>query len=1184
MSKIDYEKIRQDNIEEYGKGTRHLSYLADIYNTRTHFIFEVLQNAEDALSRRVSSKDSGYVRFHLYDDKLEIYHNGKAFDERDVIGICGIGEGTKADDYTQIGKFGIGFKSVYNYSFFPQIHSENEHFEISRFVEPYAIEATTNKDTLIVLPFDKPEKRPEWATKFRDNVNADDAVSEISEAINKLSIRTLLFLQYVEKIEWILPDGKQGILARKNKSKNKRDNWCIVEVSDHLAKTEQWQIFSNDIDVTESNKKHSAKIEIAFLLEKGKVIKAHDTELVVSFPTKEKTELGFLIQAPFKVTKSRDNIKSDYDSANHQMINTAAQLVTDSLLILRDAKKLNVASYNALPLNEENFSENSFFRPVYDQVREALKTQALLPAHNGSFIKANEAKLARIQPLVDLFSPKQLGALFNKKQLFWLDSSITESGIYKDIYDYLKHLVSDIEVSVDNKLTSKLTDEFFSKRSINWLIQFILYAEQGAKPLKNLPFVRLQSGKQVKTKSDTPNEVTAWFKPNNTEGLDLTIFEIVHDKLAKNIDVKTFLNKEGIDKIKLEDIVVNCLLPKYKNSVEFNSDDYLKDLQQIAEAYVHGNDNTKVYLEEKLNETAWLACIKFGDNETEIFWKKPKSNLFDKPSDIEMPSSITEDSQVYFLHSIFEHESFNSCHSFKKFLDKCVHEMDTVAIVEKFILPKYPLENFNEEEYHADLQLISKARYAIDLKTVNWVACIHASGNMSDIVWKKTNEPALYKKDGNCETWFKGLINIDAYFLHQSIIEELDENYINQVINPANTLIKNLSSSDNETICLVNAIPRNEHCKYLKGSNNSYYQGLNGFKPNVLIYGLEQAFNSWNIDRFRIFWRILLSAPRIINGEIRSETRKTLLSTAIPKSMDTEVGKLCYSNQWIPDKTGNWHKPSELLLTDLPDEFETSSISAKEVAEKLGMKKPEVEQAINIIARDDHDLRRLIERYQSGSDAERQKILKMIPQEEIPPQSALSFKKGISNLFRPQRGSISASDADNSNYAIPDTNRYQNKLDKAVEEDVEHHQTTPQTIRFSPVRQSQSNKEARDFLYEQYQGYCQITSNTFPKASVNANGEAENYFEACSLLSYSNADYLNNEGNMLCVSADTMAKLKTASFEWLDDLETIIKDFEQREIGEMDTVAVKIRLAGEECQITWSERHFPRFVALWNEA
>jgi len=30
MSKVDYARIRQDNIEEYGKGTRHLSYFADI--------------------------------------------------------------------------------------------------------------------------------------------------------------------------------------------------------------------------------------------------------------------------------------------------------------------------------------------------------------------------------------------------------------------------------------------------------------------------------------------------------------------------------------------------------------------------------------------------------------------------------------------------------------------------------------------------------------------------------------------------------------------------------------------------------------------------------------------------------------------------------------------------------------------------------------------------------------------------------------------------------------------------------------------------------------------------------------------------------------------------------------------------------------------------------------------------
>ena len=61
-------------------------------------------------------KRQGYVEIRLHDDRLELRHNGKPFDERDVTGVCGIGEGSKAGDYSQIGKFGIGFKSVYAYT------------------------------------------------------------------------------------------------------------------------------------------------------------------------------------------------------------------------------------------------------------------------------------------------------------------------------------------------------------------------------------------------------------------------------------------------------------------------------------------------------------------------------------------------------------------------------------------------------------------------------------------------------------------------------------------------------------------------------------------------------------------------------------------------------------------------------------------------------------------------------------------------------------------------------------------------------------------------------------------------------------------------------------------------------------------------------------------------------------
>ena len=124
----DYDRIRADNIREYGQGTRHLSFLGRLYTDRTHFVFELLQNAEDAGATR--------ILFRLFEDRLEVTHDGRAFNEADVRGVCGVGEGTKVEDMTQIGKFGIGFKSVYAYTEIPEIHSGGEGFRIENYVRP----------------------------------------------------------------------------------------------------------------------------------------------------------------------------------------------------------------------------------------------------------------------------------------------------------------------------------------------------------------------------------------------------------------------------------------------------------------------------------------------------------------------------------------------------------------------------------------------------------------------------------------------------------------------------------------------------------------------------------------------------------------------------------------------------------------------------------------------------------------------------------------------------------------------------------------------------------------------------------------------------------------------------------------------------------------------------------------
>src|SRR5438477_7446831 len=174
----DYAAIKAENERRYGTDIGRIGpmLLADRYADRTHFIFELLQNAEDALARRPGWHGSRAVTFALSPDALRVSHFGKPFDERDVRGICGIGESTK--DLTAIGRFGIGFKSVYAFTDRPEIHSGAEDFAIESFVWPIGV-APLSRDrdeTVILVPL-----------KFSDKTGRE----EIAGGLERLGASTL---------------------------------------------------------------------------------------------------------------------------------------------------------------------------------------------------------------------------------------------------------------------------------------------------------------------------------------------------------------------------------------------------------------------------------------------------------------------------------------------------------------------------------------------------------------------------------------------------------------------------------------------------------------------------------------------------------------------------------------------------------------------------------------------------------------------------------------------------------------------------------------------------------------------------------------------------------------------------------------------------------------------------------
>jgi hypothetical protein len=127
-------KMRKEFIESVKKNRFGLNViLPELYNDSSHFIYEILQNAEDAKDEKV--RGAKKVEFELFEDRLDIYHNGADFDYDDIDGVTGIGISKKKDDLTSIGKFGVGFKSVFAVTETPYIFSGEYKIKIEEFAQ-----------------------------------------------------------------------------------------------------------------------------------------------------------------------------------------------------------------------------------------------------------------------------------------------------------------------------------------------------------------------------------------------------------------------------------------------------------------------------------------------------------------------------------------------------------------------------------------------------------------------------------------------------------------------------------------------------------------------------------------------------------------------------------------------------------------------------------------------------------------------------------------------------------------------------------------------------------------------------------------------------------------------------------------------------------------------------------------
>ena len=206
----DYEAITRYNEEQLGKDTASRKSQVNMYSDFSHFVFEILQNADDYGATTIT--------FNLTPEKLIIEHNGIPFTEKNVKAISYFGESTSREDLIKTGRFGLGFKAVFAFTATPAIHSGEENFRIYDLYRLEALPCPTDfeaKKTRICLPFNHMEERPDFVEPL---ITKETAFDRISRRLKKLDITTLLFTRNVLEIKWIIQEEK-GHYRRWDKNK-----------------------------------------------------------------------------------------------------------------------------------------------------------------------------------------------------------------------------------------------------------------------------------------------------------------------------------------------------------------------------------------------------------------------------------------------------------------------------------------------------------------------------------------------------------------------------------------------------------------------------------------------------------------------------------------------------------------------------------------------------------------------------------------------------------------------------------------------------------------------------------------------------------------------------------------------------------------------------------------------------
>lgn len=576
-----FEQICDQNIKKYGtESKRVLGIIINQYSDRTHFIYEILQNAEDAGATR--------IKFELARDAFKLFHNGRPFTIDDIEGVCGIAKGTK-EDGTRIGHFGIGFKSVYCYTELPRIYSGKYHFLIRDQLFPEEIQGISNLstgETCMILPFDK------------KNVPREVAFKEIRDALKKkISAESIMMLNNIRDIDISIEGDPEHILISKekydfDKDRNKGRVFSLSLRTDIINRqTEKKSVRDgNYLFFTENDREAAA---VVFKVEDKELTAIKHSHIYAYFPTAKEAHQNFIIHAPFDTTPARDNFKEgeEYGKHNIRLVKKISSLITFAFLWMRDHGYLTAAGLKTVfPIYE--YSEDDVLYDIYQNSIEIIENEAILPTNGRqAFRNIREVYLPVSMGIVDIIDSEDLRHLLRERNIDWLAREMSTDA-YSDFREFLNNNF-DLKTLEWKDLVPRMDARYLKEKPLSWMenltSRIVGYctrkggSDRHYIDVSDVPLVRTTRGEQICARGED-GKLQVYL--NNPD----TARYRIESTFLDNSSIRYFYQIAlEIPEYNLQQEALEIILPKYKTrQPDFETDDEfsenVEDLKVIKEA------------------------------------------------------------------------------------------------------------------------------------------------------------------------------------------------------------------------------------------------------------------------------------------------------------------------------------------------------------------------------------------------------------------------------------------------------------------------------------------------------------------------------------------------------------------------------------------------------------------------